>query len=792
MRKNNGHRSSTRLLIAGLALLAALSCRPSSPETLPTLTPLPTTPTLSEATPVLEQTPEATPVSEDVPEATPQPDAGQVRKNLIRATVQVVALIESGARLQSVWSGSGTILSPDGLILTNYHVAVGYNPGFQPDGLGVAITARSDEPPEPSYFAEVVAADPDLDLAVIQIATDLDGRPVDKDQLNLNYVSVGDSDLLELGDVVQVLGYPGIGGETITFTEGSVSGFTRERGVDGRAWIKTDATIAGGNSGGLAANVEGTIIGVPTQAGRGGATPDDIADCRPIADTNGDGVIGDNDDCVPLGGFINALRPVNLAKPLIEGARAGIASVPQPGSGKAPQPSGQARFYNLVFAPDATDNDQPTQIVAQLPSGATSAVVFWDYEGMANGMIWEARWHHEGEYLEEASRPAGPWSGGARGNWWNGIINAGGLSDGTYKVELYVQDELMAEGTIGVGGAATDVPAITNLAFSGTRAESGRPTDVGYLLPSGIDAVYAYFDYDNMRDGMTWSRVWSYEGEQITQDSDTWEGGASGTSWVSISTTEGALSPGSYRLELYVEQSLVAASDFTVAGTQAQEAIGPITFAAGVDAQGNPVNPGTSFASGLEALHYVCDYAGMQDGMALAERWLLGGEEIVTFNQTWEWGESGIYHNSIYRTSGDPLVDGQYTLELYIEGQLVQTANATVGSGTPLPTPAPPPEGLYVVGYVYDADTGAGIPGAMFIVLQPGVTIESWDFSDEQVYTSAETDVNGYFELPLPLERGQSYSMLVLAEGYIPDGGNGIPIGDEPSPHNIEIELQRE
>ena len=80
----------------------------------------------------------------------------------------------------------------------------------------------------------------------------------------------------------------------------------------------------------------------------------------------------------------------------------------------------------------------------------------------------------------------------------------------------------------------------------------------------------------------------------------------------------------------------------------------------------------------------------------------------------------------------------------------------------------------------------------MFIVLQPGVTMESWDFSDEQVYTWAETDVNGYFELPMPLERGQSYSMLVLAEGYLPDGGDDILIGDEPSPHEIEIRLQRE
>jgi serine protease Do len=776
----------TRLLIAGLAVLAALSCKPSSPEVLPTLTPQPTLPAPSEDVPVSEPAPEPS------PESAPEPDDGQERQNLIRATVQIVALIRSGGKLQSLWSGSGTILSPDGLILTNYHVAVGYDSRYQPDELGVAITVRSDEPPEPGYFAKVVAADPDLDLAVIEIATDLDGSPVDRDQLNLNYVSLGDSDLLELGDVVQVLGYPGIGGETITFTEGSVSGFTRERGVDGRAWIKTDATIAGGNSGGLATSFAGTIIGVPTQAGRGDATPDDIADCRPIADTNADGVIDDNDDCVPLGGFINALRPINLAKPLVEAARTGIAPVPTPGPGGGTQTSGAPRFYNLVFAPDATENDLPTQIVTQLPSGATSVCVFWDYEGMADGMTWEARWYLEGEYLEGASRPSGPWSGGTHGNWWNGLLNSAGLPDGTYRVELLVQGKVLAKGTISVGGTVTGDPTVTNLAFSGEFAEGGRPPDAGYLLPSGFSTVYAYFDYDNMRTGTPLSRVWYHENEQIAQGSDIWDAGASGTGWVSLSTGAEELSPGRYQIEMYVEQALVAVSGFTVAGTQTQEAIGPITFASGVDAQGNPVNPGTHFASGLEALHFVCDYTGMQDGMSLDERWLLGGQEIVTFNLTWEWGESGIYHNSIFRTNGAPLSDGQYTLELYVEGQHVQSADATIGSGTPPPTPEPPPEGLYVVGYVYDADTGAGIPGAMFIVLEPGVTIESWDFSDAQVYTSAEAGVDGYFELPLPLERGQSYSMLVVAEGYLPFGGNDVPVGNESSPHELEIQLQRE
>ena len=246
-----------RLLIIGWAFLAILGCLPSGPEVLPTVTPVPPTPA----------PPTATPSPEETPAPTPQPDDRQIRQNLLRSTVQIIALVESGGQLQPVWSGSGTILTPDGLILTNAHVVT--DPEYQPDGLAVAVTVRSDEPPDLRYMAEVRAVDTQLDLAVIQIATDLDGRPVDAEQLNLNYVSVGDSDLLELGDLIRILGYPTIGGETITFTEGAVSGFTRERSVEGRAWVKTDATIAGGNSGGLAAGADGQIIGVPTQVGYG-------------------------------------------------------------------------------------------------------------------------------------------------------------------------------------------------------------------------------------------------------------------------------------------------------------------------------------------------------------------------------------------------------------------------------------------------------------------------------------------------------------------------------------------
>ena len=90
-----------------------------------------------------------------------------------------------------------------------------------------------------------------------------------------------------------------------------MSGFSSAQGVKGRAWIKTDATVAGGNSGGTAVDEQGFLVGVPTKFGAG--DDQDPVGCRQYADTNNDGRIDRNDACIPMGGFINALRPVNLA-----------------------------------------------------------------------------------------------------------------------------------------------------------------------------------------------------------------------------------------------------------------------------------------------------------------------------------------------------------------------------------------------------------------------------------------------------------------------------------------------
>jgi putative serine protease PepD len=173
------------------------------------------------------------------------------------------------------YSGSGSIISADGLILTNAHVAEPEADGLaeqyaddeqikNPDYVLVALTQGDDRPADPEYRARVVEADGFLDAAVIEIYADKDGNQLDA-PLDLPTMPIGDSDELRTGDDVTVLGFPGISQSgAVTVTKGVISTFIPSQQFGPRSEIDTDSRIAPGNSGGAAINNDAQIIGIPS------------------------------------------------------------------------------------------------------------------------------------------------------------------------------------------------------------------------------------------------------------------------------------------------------------------------------------------------------------------------------------------------------------------------------------------------------------------------------------------------------------------------------------------------
>lgn len=258
-----------------------------------------------------------------------------VRDRVVPAAVEIAAITRWSENdfslVLPLGIGSGTIISADGLILTNHHVIEptqfddvlkDLNESMDAELPGVTVELQSSDffilvsdgvsPPIERYTARVVASDELLDLAVLRITGDAAGSAEAVQGEAFPFVPIGDSDTMGLGDRVHVFSYPAIGGDVLTYTDGAVSGFQFEEGIVGAAWITTDAVLSGGSSGGTAINDAGELIGVPTQGSE--------LDCRP-GDTNRDGVIDLQDiGCIPTGGSLGQLRPINQARDLLEQA----------------------------------------------------------------------------------------------------------------------------------------------------------------------------------------------------------------------------------------------------------------------------------------------------------------------------------------------------------------------------------------------------------------------------------------------------------------------------------------
>ena len=178
------------------------------------------------------------------------------------AVVEIICLDNDNKDV--FYTGSGSIIDASGLVLTNQHVLMSGN-GSMIRYCGIGFTTDIEQPPQIEFIAETTAlGGDDLDLAILQVVEHLDGNDLPEafPVMDLNG-SRDASKALRLGDQVFIAGYPGIGAETFTFTQGVVSGRV------GKKLIKTSALIDSGTSGGAAFDQRGRYIGTPTAAAAG-------------------------------------------------------------------------------------------------------------------------------------------------------------------------------------------------------------------------------------------------------------------------------------------------------------------------------------------------------------------------------------------------------------------------------------------------------------------------------------------------------------------------------------------
>lgn len=164
---------------------------------------------------------------------------------------QVPRYRQEGTEEKQVGAGTGFIVSADGYIVTNRHVV-------DDEDAKYTVFLNDSESKGEKVEAEVIARDPDNDLAILKIDRD-----------NLRYLEFGDSDNLQIGQTVITIGYA-LGEFDNTVSKGVISGLSRSIVAGGynvgtekiQDLIQTDAAINPGNSGGPMLNINGKVIGV--------------------------------------------------------------------------------------------------------------------------------------------------------------------------------------------------------------------------------------------------------------------------------------------------------------------------------------------------------------------------------------------------------------------------------------------------------------------------------------------------------------------------------------------------
>ena len=170
--------------------------------------------------------------------------AAEVYAQNVNSTVGITTSITTnfwGYTTTAAAAGSGFILTPDGYILTNYHVIENSN--------SITVTTYDGT----AYDAQLIGYDESLDAAVLKVEAE-----------DLVPVVLGDSDKLNVGDSVVAIGNP-LGELTFSLTAGAVSALNREITMSNSVTmdlIQTDCAINSGNSGGALFNLYGEVVGI--------------------------------------------------------------------------------------------------------------------------------------------------------------------------------------------------------------------------------------------------------------------------------------------------------------------------------------------------------------------------------------------------------------------------------------------------------------------------------------------------------------------------------------------------
>lgn len=535
-------RSSHLRLFAMLALLSTalllLACEQTA-DLIPGdgTTPLATATLTPTPTPVASATPlHATP--------TPRPEVPNA------ALAPSVVMVQSMEGEQVMRRGSGVIVDATArLVLTAFSlvnpVALDASPAY--DRIEVGFNPALGLEPAPSFLAEIVVADPTVDVAVLRIVSMLDGSEPG-DAFTLPNASRGDG-LVVAGSPVRIFAHTGPSdtpSTLLTVTTATVTGLHDELGREHRTKLKTDAVLPIEAVGGPAFDLAGEVVGFVTAE-------------RYIE-----------------GGSVFELRPLDLANPFVRLAQQNPSrrhvAAPERGSATGGPPV-TAAALPWVSTPRFAGGSSVTEAGEDLfdfrqlfPMGALALHYEFTAVGVAPETLVEERWYLDG-VLQDALSSTYVWERGSAALVVDGFEaeTAAGLPEGTWRLDIALDGEVAASGVTAV--LPGDVPspgrdvAIENFEFASGVGEEHEPTAPA---SEGAKLLLAFFDYQGMTDITSIRWLVFHRGQLLFQSPDVpWLGGESGRWWVGYRPDE-PLEAGQWQFEVHVADEIYASPTIIV------------------------------------------------------------------------------------------------------------------------------------------------------------------------------------------------------------------------------------
>jgi hypothetical protein len=504
----------------------------------------------AEATPTASATPFFVQPTLTTGTDTPTPTPSVADHELARSVVEIEAIDTSTGLVQPVRDGSGVIVDREaGLILTAYPIVRPYlRSGARAyTVIGIGVNDGNGGSPRLAYEAELIAADEQLDLAVLRVTREYQGDPIAPGSFEFPAAEPGDSTILEPGSSLRLFGHPGlevttVDSQALTVTDGTVTGRRGEPDRSGTTRFRLDAVLPYGSTGGPAFNRGGALVGM--------LVPEHYE----------------------IGAPVTQLRPLSLALELIDSARGLPTNVDYVPPLQAMEPS--AGFLTPgaddgiwvsrpVFAETATSSGGTLNLVDYergFLSGTQELYFEFAVQGAETGANVEERWYLN-DVLQDSVSSSYTWEH-PQFALVSDVISAPAstvLPDGRWRLEVWINGIERAASTA-IIGVELEEPQLFNATFGSLAGTNG----LSVLAPSAAaQQILMFFDYTGMdiTSGVRW--VVLRDGELMYQSTDQrWQGGGSGRYWVGYSSEE-PIGSGRWDIQILVdgEVALEAAWD---------------------------------------------------------------------------------------------------------------------------------------------------------------------------------------------------------------------------------------